>query len=405
MKVSKLVPLAVVAASWFLVGLNASPDDHPCSSGQHWDPSMKMCMPDNCNPEQHWDPSMNMCMPDAPAPSPSPDQPQIAFFYDPSTKSCHNAQGQVGHNQNFFGSCGQLENSDLQFARMDWPSPPDLRGAILRGSDMSKASLQEGIFEGADLTGVNFYNADLTQANFSGATLKNVNWEKTFLNHAQLSGVDLHGQDLRTAVLDAATLKATNLSGALLAGAQLHQTDLSYSDLSGAQLASAALYSADLSHSNLSKADLRNAFLFGADLGNVQYGGTQFDGAVYDEDTSLPFDLQTAASVGMKFLTNGKPPAQPHFAWFKQNILSPRCLMCHSTTQGDGDGLDKANFDTYENLMKQVKPGDPMHSPLYLVLFNKEMPRPMEGMEKPAYLNAFELQALSDWIKAGALND
>ena len=59
-------------------------DPHNCPTGQHWDDSMQMCMPDvtptptpnshNCPSGQHWDESMQMCMPDqTPTPSPTPN--------------------------------------------------------------------------------------------------------------------------------------------------------------------------------------------------------------------------------------------------------------------------------------------------------------------------------------------
>ncbi len=49
-----------------------------CPSGQHWDTSMHMCMPNptptptpkpECPTGQVWDASMNMCMPITPPPS------------------------------------------------------------------------------------------------------------------------------------------------------------------------------------------------------------------------------------------------------------------------------------------------------------------------------------------------
>ena len=104
------------------------------------------------------------------------------------------------------------------------------------------------------------------------------------------------------------------------------------------------------------------------------------------------------------------PPAidntpRPKYAWFRRSVIAPRCLMCHSEIQGDGDGLEKANFDSYEGVVKMVKPGDALHSPLFMALANKKMPRPMEGMENPQYLNDEELNALAGWIDDGAKKD
>ena len=92
------------------------------------------------------------------------------------------------------------------------------------------------------------------------------------------------------------------------------------------------------------------------------------------------------------------------FSWIHKNIIQPKCLMCHSATQGDGDGLVAANFDDYTGVLKMVKIGDPEHSPIYIAVKTRKMPRPMEGMPAEP-LNDDELRALSDWIAAGAPND
>ena len=58
-----------------------------CPTGQHWDASMSMCMPNpTCPSGQHYDTSMSMCMPDAP-PAPTPTCP-TGQHWDASMSMC-----------------------------------------------------------------------------------------------------------------------------------------------------------------------------------------------------------------------------------------------------------------------------------------------------------------------------
>jgi hypothetical protein len=93
------------------------------------------------------------------------------------------------------------------------------------------------------------------------------------------------------------------------------------------------------------------------------------------------------------------------YSWIHLNVILQKCAGCHTTTQGDGDGLPAANFDSYDTLRKVVTPGDPDGSPIYQVVRDHVMPRVMDGQTKPNYLTDIELSALRDWIKGGALKD
>lgn len=101
-----------------------------------------------------------------------------------------------------------------------------------------------------------------------------------------------------------------------------------------------------------------------------------------------------------------KNPAS--FSWIRDNILNKRCLDCHSAKQGDGDGLDDANFDSYAGVLKVVKPFHPELSKLFKAVASKKMPKgmdPMPGMpnpKPPTPLSPLELKAISDWILSGA---
>ncbi|MGK5087359.1 hypothetical protein WDW86_07355 [Bdellovibrionota bacterium FG-2] len=93
------------------------------------------------------------------------------------------------------------------------------------------------------------------------------------------------------------------------------------------------------------------------------------------------------------------------FSWIHKNIIMPKCAMCHTTTEGDGDGLGSANFDDYNGVLKLIKIGDPEGSRIYVAVKNKVMPKQMEGMPAAEPLNEDELRAISDWITLGAPND
>lgn len=120
---------------------------------------------------------------------------------------------------------------------------------------------------------------------------------------------------------------------------------------------------------------------------------------------SSEFSFQSAAATPLVG-TNG----HAKYSWMKANIFDSKCMDCHSAHQGDGDGLEKANFDSYEGVLKTVSPMHPETSALYIMVKTKKMPKGMGAMPgmpaKPGVpLNAGELQAISDWIAGGAPNN
>ena len=90
-----------------------------------------------------------------------------------------------------------------------------LRGANLRGADLSDADLR-----GADLTDANLRGADLRGANLRGADLTGANLRGADLSDADLRGADLRGANLRGADLTDANLRGADLSDADLRGSQ-----------------------------------------------------------------------------------------------------------------------------------------------------------------------------------------
>ncbi len=68
-------------------------------------------------------------------------------------------------------------------------------------------------------------------------------------------------------------------------------------------------------------------------------------------------------------------PIEVTYSWIQKNIFAPKCMDCHSANQGDGDGLKKANFDSYNSTMKVVMPLNPMLSSLYTSIADHSMPK------------------------------
>ncbi len=163
----------------------------------------------------------------------------------------------------------------------------DLKGAYLKGKNLSNTDLSA-----ADLRGANLSNADLSGVDLRGAQL-----ESADLSAAQLEYADLRGAQLEYANLNAANVRReksvnyVNLNGAnlgsaqlkfaYLRGAQLKSADLINADLSDANLRGADLINADLSDANLRGADLINADLSDANLSSTQLEYADLNGTKF----------------------------------------------------------------------------------------------------------------------------
>jgi Pentapeptide repeats (8 copies) len=104
-----------------------------------------------------------------------------------------------------------------------------LRGADLRGADLSNFHL-----DGADFREANFCGANLNGVNFNGALLCGVSFCHANLNGATLRGADLNRADLSSATLHGASLERAKLTHANLIDTSLFQTDFTRADLSEA---------------------------------------------------------------------------------------------------------------------------------------------------------------------------
>ncbi|MEI6385937.1 MAG: hypothetical protein WCQ50_04830 [Spirochaetota bacterium] len=89
-----------------------------------------------------------------------------------------------------------------------------------------------------------------------------------------------------------------------------------------------------------------------------------------------------------------KPTAtvSPTYSSISANILSASCIHCHGFMGG-------YNFSSYANTLKAVDAGNPDSSPLYLSLSSGKMPK------LGSHPSAQQIQAVREWIEAGALDN
>lgn len=176
----------------------------------------------------------------------------------------------------------QLKGADLRHTNLSrinigntQLSAADLRGSNLSGSDLSqadlslaklsKANLSESILNGANLSGAILNNANLSKANLQGADLRCADLRKANLSQSNLSSAKIRRADLQNAEMREVKLGSASLMGSNLTGADLRNADLQYADLSEANLSEA-----NLSNANLSGADLRHAKLYHTNLTGVK---------------------------------------------------------------------------------------------------------------------------------------
>ena len=92
--------------------------------------------------------------------------------------------------------------------RLRTPPTADLRGASLKGEDLSYRELRE-----VDLTGADLTSARLVGANLTGAILRDARLVAARLDEARLVGADLTGADLSRARLPRADLTGATVTG------------------------------------------------------------------------------------------------------------------------------------------------------------------------------------------------
>jgi mono/diheme cytochrome c family protein len=136
---------------------------------------------------------------------------------------------------------------------------------------------------------------------------------------------------------------------------------------------------------------------------------TSFSAAYGGNPNSAEVHVRLKLQKGKSWAVEAPVPeaVRETYSWIHQNIILQKCISCHSTTQGDGDGLPSGDgsgacFDNYDTLKKVVVDGNPDGSRFYQVVRDHDMPRVMDGQTTPNYLTDTELQAVRDWIAGGA---
>jgi uncharacterized protein YjbI with pentapeptide repeats len=148
-----------------------------------------------------------------------------------------------------------------------------LRGAQLRGANLTNAQLQ-----GADFTNAELQGAALSDAGLQAGALSDAQLQGARLWNAQLRGAYLTGAQLQWADLSGAELQAAHICCAQLQGARLPNAQLQGADLSGAQLQGAYLWGAQLQ-----EARLEGAWLHATDMYRVaSLDGVHWHGALLD---------------------------------------------------------------------------------------------------------------------------
>ncbi|MNL04905.1 Planctomycete cytochrome C [compost metagenome] len=98
--------------------------------------------------------------------------------------------------------------------------------------------------------------------------------------------------------------------------------------------------------------------------------------------------------------TGAPPPTAPTpeatFKYISSEILTPKCVACHSATKASGG----YRFDTYTGVLKAVSKTRPTDSDIYKVVEDGEMP-PRPGTP----LSSAQQQVILEWIQKGALNN
>lgn len=171
----------------------------------------------------------------------------------------------------------------------------NLNRAILKGAILNYANLDDANLFDANLIDTYLVNASLVSINNPRINLSSIIPPKamrintkTNLKGANLKGADLSEAHLIGADLSKAELDETNFSKAKLSEADLSEANLVRSNLSEANLIIANLNEADLSYTNLigadlSRANLSNANLVGADLRKIKLNEANLLGTIIQQ--------------------------------------------------------------------------------------------------------------------------
>ena len=170
----------------------------------------------------------------------------------------------------------------------------NLRGANLSRVNLSEANISRADLNGANLNGANLVEANFIAANLKGAILNGANLSKADLSRSLLTKADLNDANLSGAKLNDVTLIAANLRRTNLSGVDLSRTDLFKANLIEADLSGGFLFEANLREANLSGAILIEAKLYKANLCEANLSGANLSGADLDQANLNDSDLTKA---------------------------------------------------------------------------------------------------------------
>lgn len=104
--------------------------------------------------------------------------------------------------------------------------------------------------------------------------------------------------------------------------------------------------------------------------------------------TATPVPTPVATPVA----TPTPVPSNATFSYIRSNVLIPHCVSCHG-------GAGGYSYDSYTATLKSVSPNNANSSPLYTSIKSGRMPIGNGS------ISAADLQAIYDWIQAGAPNN
>jgi uncharacterized protein YjbI with pentapeptide repeats len=152
---------------------------------------------------------------------------------------------------------------------------PDLSKSKLRGTDLRGANLRGMDLSWADLRNADLRGADLRETNLSWANARGADLSRADMFQADMSGAELTGAKFFKATLSWADMPQANLTGADFGKAVLFQSDLSWASLCRANFSDA-----DLRGANFTDANLSGATLTGAKLWETQICGWTIKGII-----------------------------------------------------------------------------------------------------------------------------
>ena len=145
-----------------------------------------------------------------------------------------------------------------------------------------------------NLSGRTYRSVNLAESVLCNVVLTDANLER-----AVLRGADLRGANLSNARLHGAVLTMSQMQGAMLAEARLYGASLQFAQLQGANLEGAYLVAVSMSSAQAQGASLVGTKLWYANLtGNVGFQGANLDRAEFQEANLVGANFQRARLTG-----------------------------------------------------------------------------------------------------------